>query len=123
MLDRCRPPPLGGGFFLSPHSIFSPSGFAPEGLFCRFDFPVAGWLRDYQNNKHKPREEKTMTKIIDSPCAAPCARGVCSGHTHTGISNNTCLSDHARGCASARRRPFTDAEVAAWRERVFGETL
>ena len=22
---------------------FSPSGFAPEGLFCRFDFLVAGW--------------------------------------------------------------------------------
>ena len=64
-----------------------------------------------------------MTKVINSPCAASCARVVCSGHTHTGISNNTCLSDHARGCASARRRPFTDAEVAAWRERVFGETL
>ena len=64
-----------------------------------------------------------MTKVINSPCAASRARVVCSRHTHTGISNNACLSDHAHVRARAKRRPFTEAEVAAWRERIFGETL
>ena len=64
-----------------------------------------------------------MTKVIDSPCAASCARVVCTGHTQTGINDNTCFSDHAHARAGARRRPFTEAEVAAWWERVFGETL
>ena len=48
---------------------------------------------------------------------------VCSGHTQTGIINNTCLSDHARVRAKARRRKFTEAEVAAWRERIFADGL
>ena len=64
-----------------------------------------------------------MTKVINSPCAASRARAVCSRHTHTGITSNTCLSDHAHVRARAKRRPFTEAEVAAWRERIFGETL
>ena len=63
------------------------------------------------------------SKVINSPCAASRARVVCSGHTQTGININTCFSDHAQVRARARRRPFTEAEVAAWRERVFGETL
>ena len=73
-----------------------------------------------------------MTKVINSPCAAsrarvdcvpyssqsgfidkPCssqttcvrARVVCSGHTHTGITSNTCLSDHARVRVRARHMP------------------
>jgi len=50
------------------------------------------------------------------------ARVVCSGHTQTGI-NNTCLSDHAHVRAKARRRQFTEAEVAAWRERIFADGL
>ena len=49
------------------------------------------------------------------------ARVVCSGHTHTGIVNNTCFSDHAR--VRARRRPFSEAEVAAWRERIFADGI
>ncbi len=32
------------------------------------------------------------------------------------------FSDRAR-TREARRRPFTDAEVAAWRERIFAETM
>ena len=64
-----------------------------------------------------------MTKVINSPCAASRARVVCSRHTHTGITSNTCLSNHAHVRARAKRRPFTEAEVAAWRERIFGEML
>ena len=64
-----------------------------------------------------------MTKVINNLCAASRARVVCSGHTHTGITSNTCLSDHAHVRAGAKRRPFTEAEVAAWRERIFGEML
>ena len=46
-----------------------------------------------------------MTRVINSPCAASRARVVChTEHTHTGIINNTSLSDHAhvRACACAR---------------------
>ena len=48
-------------------------------------------------------------------------RVVCSGHTQTGIYDTR--SDHARVRARARRRQFTEAEVAAWRERIFGEAM
>ena len=51
------------------------------------------------------------------------ARVVCSGHTQTAINNNTCLSDHTHVRAKARRRKFTEAEVAAWRERIFADGL
>ena len=61
-------------------------------------------------------------QVVNTP-AASCARVVCSGHTQTGIINNTCLSDHARVRAKARRRKFTEAEVAAWRERIFADGL
>ncbi len=64
-----------------------------------------------------------MAKVVNNLAADSCARVVCTGHTQTGINDNACFSDHARTCARARRRPFTEAEVAAWRERVFGETL
>ena len=60
-------------------------------------------------------------KVVNIP--ASCERVVCTGHTQTGITSDTCFSDHARGRARAKCRPFTEAEVAAWRERVFGETL
>ena len=89
-------------------------------------------------------------KVINSPRA--CARVVChTGHTQTGVSNTSILSDHAHmrtndaqvraSDAQARvenapvrekdaqvrvgkgRRPFTEAEIAAWRERVFGSTV
>ena len=63
-------------------------------------------------------------KVINSPAPAlACARVVCSGHTQTGIINNTCLSDHARVRARARRRQFTEAEIAAWRKRIFANGL
>ena len=55
--------------------------------------------------------------------ASSYARVVCSGHTHTGIASNTCFSDHTRVRARARRRKFTEAEVAAWRERIFADGL
>ena len=64
-----------------------------------------------------------LGKVVNSQCGASCARVVCTGHTQTGITSDTCFSDHARGRARAKCRPFTEAEVAAWRERVFGETL
>ena len=35
---------------------------------------------------------------------------------------NGSLTDHAR-TRKARRRPFTEAEVAAWRKLIFGETM
>ena len=35
---------------------------------------------------------------------------------------NGSLTDHAR-TRKARRRPFTEAEVAAWRQRIFAETM
>lgn len=35
---------------------------------------------------------------------------------------NGSLADHAR-TRDARRRPFTEAEVAAWRKRIFAETM
>ena len=35
---------------------------------------------------------------------------------------NGSLTDHAR-TRDARRRPFTEAEVAAWRKRIFAETM
>ena len=35
---------------------------------------------------------------------------------------NGSLADHAR-TREARRRPFTEAEVAAWRKRIFAETM
>lgn len=64
-----------------------------------------------------------MAKVIDPPTVASCARGVCSGHTQTGFNNNTCLSDHAHVRAKTRRRKFTEAEVAVWRERIFADGL
>ena len=35
---------------------------------------------------------------------------------------NGSLTDHAR-TREARRRPFTEAEVTAWRKRIFAETM
>ena len=63
-----------------------------------------------------------MAKVTNTPPAVSCARGVCTGHTQTGI-NHTCLSDHAHVRARASRRQFTEAEVAAWRERIFSDRL
>ena len=57
-------------------------------------------------------------KVINIP-AASCARVVCSGHTQTGIINNTCLSDHAH----VRARAIPEEFVAAWRERIFANGL
>ena len=65
-------------------------------------------------------KERQVTSTGD---ASSCARVVCSGHTHTGIASNTCFSDHTRVRARARRRKFTEAEVAAWRERIFADGL
>ena len=62
-------------------------------------------------------------KVANTPPAASCARVVCSGHTQTGINNNTCPSDHAHVRAKAGRRQFTEAEVSAWRERIFADGL
>jgi hypothetical protein len=43
-----------------------------------------------------------MTKVIYSPCVASRAHVVChTEHTHTGIINNTSLSDHAHVRARA----------------------
>ena len=63
-----------------------------------------------------------MAKVVNNLASASCARVVCSGHTQTGI-NHTCLSDHAHVHAKTRRRKFTEAEVAVWRERIFADGL
>ena len=56
----------------------------------------------------------------DNPETLACARVVChTEHTHTGIINNTSLSDHAH----VRARAIPEEFVAAWRERIFGEML
>ena len=73
--------------------------------------------------RSKKEEARSRGEVVNSQGAASRARVVCSRHTHTGITSNTCLSGHAHVRARAKRRPFTEAEVAAWRERIFGETL
>ena len=53
------------------------------------------------------------------------ARGRVRGLTYADgevNSPNGSLTDHAR-TREARRRPFTEAEVAAWRKRIFAETM
>ena len=64
-----------------------------------------------------------MAKVTNTPPAVSCSRVVCSGHTQTGINDNAYLSDHAHVRARASRRQFTEAEVAAWRERIFSDRL
>ena len=68
------------------------------------------------------RNEKQWQKVINNPSASR-ARGmtyVChTGHTHTGIINNTCLSDHAH----VRARAIPQEFIAAWRERIFAEGM
>ena len=64
-----------------------------------------------------------MTKVIDKQSTEPSrtrARGMTYAYGDILVSSNN-LSDHAcaRTHVKARRRPFTEAEVAAWRERVF----
>ena len=59
-------------------------------------------------------------KVIDSPASRTRARVVChTEHTHTGITGNTCFSDHAR----VRARAIPEEFVAAWRERIFADGL
>ena len=67
-----------------------------------------------------------MKKVINSQGSSPTpsrARGmkyVChTGHTHTGIINNTCLSDHAH----VRARAIPQEFIAAWRERIFADGM
>ena len=67
-----------------------------------------------------------MKKVINSQGSSPTpsrARGmkyVChTEHTHTGIINNTCLSDHAH----VRARAIPQEFIAAWRERIFSEGM
>lgn len=64
-----------------------------------------------------------MAKVTNTPPAVSCSRVVCSGHTQTGINDNAYLSDQAHVRARASRRQFTEAEVAAWRERIFSDRL
>ena len=64
-----------------------------------------------------------MAKVVNNLAADSCARVVCTGHTQTGINDNAYLSDHAHVRARASRRQFTEAEVAAWRERIFSDRL
>ena len=62
-----------------------------------------------------------MTEVINKQPTEPSrarAHVVChTEHTHTGIINNTSLSDHAH--AHVRARAIPDEFVAAWRERIF----
>ena len=60
-----------------------------------------------------------MAEVVNMPRA--CARGMT--YADGDDSSSRVLSDHVRARASASHRPFTEAEVAAWRERIFGEML
>ena len=67
-----------------------------------------------------------MKKVINSQGSSPTplrARGMTyvshTEHTHTGIINNTCLSDHAH----VRARAIPQEFIAAWRERIFAEGM
>ena len=63
-----------------------------------------------------------MKKVINSQGSTPTpsrARGMT--YAYGGINNTCYLSDHAHARAR-KRRPFSNAEVAAWRERIFAET-
>jgi hypothetical protein len=67
-----------------------------------------------------------MKKVINNQGSSPTpsrARGmkyVChTEHTHTGIINNTCLSDHAH----VRERAIPQEFIAAWRKRIFAEGM
>ena len=61
----------------------------------------------------------TEKKVIDKP-----SRRRARGMTYADGNDSSCriLSDHAHARARGRR-PFSPAEVAAWRERIFGETV
>ena len=59
-------------------------------------------------------------QVTSTGAAASRARVVChTEHTHTGITGNTCFSDHAR----VRARAIPEEFVAAWRERIFADGL
>ena len=69
-----------------------------------------------------------VTEVMNSHDASRArthARVVCqTGQTQTGILNNiNILANHAHAhtCAREGRRPFTEEEIALWRERIFGE--
>jgi hypothetical protein len=64
-----------------------------------------------------------MKKVINSQGSSPTpsrARGMT--YAYGGINNTCYLSDHAHARAR-KRRPFSNAEVAAWRERIFAEGM
>jgi hypothetical protein len=58
-------------------------------------------------------------KLSTAPSASR-ARGMT--YAYGGINNTCYLSDHAHARAR-KRRPFSNAEVAAWRERIFAEGM
>ena len=76
--------------------------------------PEGGKLAD-SGIMHNPDASRTHTRT----------RVVCqTGQTQTGILNNiNILANHAQAhtCAREGRRPFTEEEIALWRERIFGE--
>ena len=65
----------------------------------------------------------SQESVASGQCSSR-ARVVCvpvgTRHTHTGIINNT-NSYHAQAHAHARR-PFSEAEISAWRERIFANS-
>ncbi len=66
--------------------------------------------------RRKVKDNNQQTEI-----SLACARGMTYAYGDTCVSSK-CLSDHA--CAHGRaRRPFTRAEIAAWRERIFADGI
>ena len=68
------------------------------------------------------------SEVMNNPDASRAhtrTRVVCqTGQTQAGILNNiNILANHAQAHTRARegRRPFTEEEIALWRERIFGE--
>jgi len=62
----------------------------------------------------------SAAEVINIPAASR-ARGMTYAYGDTFVSCKT-LSDHA-GARTRGRRPFTEAEVAAWRERIFADGM
>ena len=108
-------------------------------FFCTQISPAAGAAGELKQHKKEPNmaNKKNTTPGIgettdsgvmhtsQSSRAHTRTRVVCqTGQTQTGILNNiNILANHAQAhtCAREGRRPFTEEEIALWRERIFGE--
>ena len=98
-------------FFFLVARVYSVPVCARRGLFS------AEAIQAAQSENRKMEKKKIA--------AGHPSRGRARGMTYADgdvNSLNGSLTDHAR-TREARRRPFTEAEVTAWRKRIFAETM